>query len=94
MNRLAGILLLSVVASSLSLVSAQYRARNLFVALERVQAEEKKINTDWARLQYEQSALGKSARIAEAARSQLHMAPISPGRTQYLSVAAGPRGRS
>ena len=85
MNRLAFVLLLIVVACALSLVNAQYKARSLFVGLERAQAEEKQLNQDWSRLQYEQSALGKSSRIAEVARGQLQMSPINPGRTQYLS---------
>ena len=54
------------------------------LALDRAQAEEKQLNTDWSRLQYEQSALGKSARIADIARMQLKMAPAQAGRTQYL----------
>ncbi|EHP38402.1 cell division protein FtsL [Cupriavidus basilensis OR16] len=36
-------------------------------------------------MQYQQSSLGKSARIAEAARTQLKMTPVLPGRTQYLA---------
>lgn len=84
MNRLNMFLLTALVLCALSLVNAQHQARQLFVALDRAQAEEKQLNTDWSRLQYEQSALGKSARIADIARSQLKMAPAQAGRTQYL----------
>jgi len=84
-NRLAFFLLVALMLCALSLVSAQHQARTLFVALERAQSEEKQLDVDWSRLQYQQSALSKSARIADAARTQLQMAPVSPGRTQYLS---------
>jgi len=85
MNRLTFFLLAALIFCALSLVSAQHQARTLFVAMERAQAEERQLDIDWSRLQYQQSALGKSARIADAARTQLHMAPVSPGKTQYLS---------
>jgi len=81
MNRLNMFLLTALV---LWLVNAQHQARQLFVALDRAQAEEKQLNTDWSRLQYEQSALGKSARIADIASRQLKMSPAQAGRTQYL----------
>ncbi|MGO4330761.1 cell division protein FtsL [Cupriavidus sp. 2TAF22] len=85
MNRLTFFLLAALMLCALSLVSAQHQARTLFVAFERAQAEEKQLDIDWSRLQYQQSALGKSARIADAARAQLKMTPVLPGRTQYLA---------
>lgn len=84
MNRLNMFLLTALVLCALSLVNAQHQARQLFVALDRAQAEEKQLNIDWSRLQYEQSALGKSARIADIAQTKLKMAPAQAGRTQYL----------
>jgi len=68
-------------------VAAQQRARKLFVALERTQVEEYKLNQDWLRLEYEQRNLSKSARIRDVARNQLRMMPISPERTLYLKEA-------
>ncbi|MBY4899324.1 cell division protein FtsL [Cupriavidus sp. AU9028] len=84
MNRLTFFLLAALILCALSLVGAQHEARTLFVALEREQAEERQLETEWSRLQYQQSALSKSARIADAARAQLKMTPVVPGRTQYL----------
>jgi cell division protein FtsL len=69
---------------ALSLVAAQQRARKLFISLERAQIEERKLNQDWLRLEYEQRNLSKSARIRDVARNQLRMVPISPERTLYL----------
>jgi cell division protein FtsL len=69
------------------LVAAQQSARKLFTSLERAQIEERKLNQEWLRLEYEQRNLSKSARIRDVARNQLHMAPISPERTLYLKEA-------
>jgi cell division protein FtsL len=54
---------------------------------ERAQIEERKLNQEWLRLEYEQRNLSKSARIRDVARNQLRMSPISPERTLYLREA-------
>jgi cell division protein FtsL len=77
-------LLALLLICALSLVAAQQRARKLFLAQERAQIEERKLNQEWLRLEYEQRNLSKSARIRDVARNQLHMSPISPERTLYL----------
>ena len=87
MNRATLTLLSLLLICALSLVAAQQRARQLFVALERTQVEEYKLNQDWLRLEYEQRNLSKSARIRDVARNQLHMAPISTERNLYLKEA-------
>ena len=87
MNRATLTLLSLLLICALSLVAALQRARKLFVALERTQVEEYKLNQDWLRLEYEQRNLSKSARIRDVARNQLRMIPISPERTLYLKEA-------
>ena len=84
MNRATLTLLSLLLICALSLVAAQQRARKLFIALERAQIEERQLNQDWLRLEYEQRNLSKSARIRDVARNQSHMVPISPERTLYL----------
>ena len=84
MNRATLTLLVLLLVCALSLVAAQQRARKLFISLERAQIEERKLNQDWLRLEYEQRNLSKSARIRDVARNQLRMSPISPERTLYL----------
>ena len=84
MNRATLTLLVLLLICALSLVAAQQRARQLFISLDRAQIEERKLNQDWLRLEYEQRNLSKSARIRDLARNQLHMTPISPERTLYL----------
>ena len=84
MNRATLTLLVLLLVCALSLVAAQQRARKLFISLDRAQIEERKLNHDWLRLEYEQRNLSKSARIRDVARNQLRMVPISPERTLYL----------
>jgi cell division protein FtsL len=84
LNRATLTLLVLLLVCALSLVAAQQRARKLFISLERAQIEERKLNQEWLRLEYEQRNLSKSARIRDVARNQLHMVPISPERTLYL----------
>jgi cell division protein FtsL len=84
MNRATLTLLALLLICALSLVSAQQRSRNLVTAIERAQIEERKLNQEWLRLEYEQRNLSKSARIRDVARNQLNMITIAPNRTIYL----------
>nr|WP_217507452.1 cell division protein FtsL [Herbaspirillum robiniae] len=77
-----------LVGCALSVVSAQYRARSLFIELERAQTAARQLDVDWAQLQLDQSTLGKNARIEELARRDLGMVPLTAARTQYLTVGA------
>ncbi|GAB3627263.1 cell division protein FtsL [Pandoraea terrae] len=92
MSRLNVLLLVVLIGSSLSLINAQYQARGTFVELNREQALEHQLLQDWDRLQYEQSAQSKSARVEAVARNDLKMQAVSPGRTQYLSAPGGASG--
>jgi len=87
MNRATLTLLALLLICALSLVAAQQRARKLFILQERAQIEERKLNQEWLRLEFEQRNLSKSARIRDVARNQLRMSPISPERTLYLREA-------
>jgi cell division protein FtsL len=87
LNRATLTLLALLLVCALSLVAAQQSARKLFTSLERAQIEERKLNQEWLRLEYEQRNLSKSARIRDVARNQLHMVPITPERTLYLKEA-------
>jgi cell division protein FtsL len=82
------LLVIVLVACSLSLVNAQYQARHLFIELERAQTEARQLDIDWAQLQLDQSTLGKNSRIEQIARTDLNMQPVSAARTQYLTSEA------
>jgi cell division protein FtsL len=84
MNRATFTLLALLLICALSLVAAQQKARKLFIAIERAQMEERRLNQEALRLEYDQRTLSKSARIQDSARNQLRMLPITPDRTLYL----------
>ena len=84
MNRATLTLLALLLICALSLVASQQRARKIFVALERAQVQERKLNQEWLRLEFEQRNLSKSSRIRDVARNQLRMSPITPDRTLYF----------
>ena len=71
MNRSTIILLVILMLCALSLVAAQQKTRSLYVALERAQTEERRLNQDWLRLEYEQRNLSKAARRSEEHTSEL-----------------------
>jgi cell division protein FtsL len=82
------VLVTMLVGCALSLVNAQYRARHLFIDLEKLQQQARQLDIDWAQLQLDQSTLGKNARIEQIARTDLSMTPLTPARTQYLTEGA------
>ncbi|MES3022358.1 MAG: cell division protein FtsL [Pseudomonadota bacterium] len=77
-----------LVACGLALVNSQYRARHLFIELERLEQQSRQLDIDWAQLQLDQSTLGKNERIEQIARTDLNMLPLTPARTQYLTGGA------
>jgi cell division protein FtsL len=87
-GRLNLILAAALVLCALSLVNAQYQSRRLFIELERAQASARQLDIEWAQLQLDQSTLGKHARIETVARRDLGMVPLTPARTQYLTLEA------
>ena len=74
-----------LVTCALALVNSQYKARNLFIELERLQQHARQLDIDWDQLQLDQSRLAKNDRIEQIARAELNMAPVTPARTQYLT---------
>ncbi len=87
MNRLSAICIALVVMSGLSLVSSQYRARQLFIDLESARAAERKLDIEWRTLQLDQTNYSRHSLIESAARRELHMQPATPARTQYIVLS-------
>jgi cell division protein FtsL len=80
------VLTIFLVLCALSLVTAQYQARRLFIELERAQSLSRQLDIEWSQLQLDQSTLGKTVRIETNARRDLNMVPLTPARTQYLTA--------
>lgn len=87
-GRIAFFLACILVLCALSVVNSQYQARSLFIELERAQAKARQLDIEWSQLQLDQSTLGKHARIELTARRDLHMVPVTPASTQYLTTGA------
>ncbi len=77
-----------LVLCSLLLVNAQYQARRLLIENERAKFRQSELETEWDKLQYEQSTLAKHSRIDGIARTSLNMSVPGPGRTQYMNAGS------
>ena len=79
MKQQQGMLLLAVfffaavMVSAIGLVYSKHKARMLFVELERLNKEVVSLDTEWGRLQLEQSAWSDHGRIERIARERLDM---------------------
>jgi cell division protein FtsL len=63
----------AVLASSAGAIYSKYRARELFVELERLNAGRDELDAEWGRLQLEQSAWSTYAFVERIASERLHM---------------------
>ncbi len=81
-------LLLALVFCALTLVNTQYQERHLFIELERTRTEARQLEVEWSQLQLDQSNLGKHERIQAHASQDLNMVPVTPERTQYLTLTS------
>jgi cell division protein FtsL len=86
MKLLIALVGLLLVASSLSLVTAQHRARSLFVDLERVQQQARQLEADGDRLRIELGRTAQPAAIESAARD-LGLKPVDAGRIVFLPAS-------
>lgn len=99
MNRFALFLGILLMLSAISLVTARYQARQLFISSERAAAKTQDLEVEWRRLQLERAELARNARVDEFARRDLEMVVPRPGSTIYLkdnkvvSGALAPAGR-
>ncbi|KIQ34206.1 cell division protein FtsL [Variovorax paradoxus] len=84
MARLNLLLLMAVIATSLYLVHTQYRSRQLYTELDRVQQEARRLETDRDRLQVEKRAQATPLRVEKLAKEQLQMRTTTPAITQYV----------
>jgi cell division protein FtsL len=67
------LLWLAVLASSVRVIYARYEARDLFVRLEKLNAQRDSLEMDWGRLQLEQSFWSSNAFVERVASAKLQM---------------------
>lgn len=95
MVRLVILFALLLMLSAISLVTARFQSRELFVASEHLSAQTHELDTEWRRLQLDRAELARNARIDQVARNDLHLAPATPNRTVYVEgerLSAPPAG--
>jgi cell division protein FtsL len=63
----------AVLVSSAGAIYSKYRARELFVELERLNTARDELDAEWGRLQLEQSAWSAYAFVERVASERLHM---------------------
>lgn len=88
MVRLSLFLALILMVSALSLVTARFQSRQLYMQLDRQDDVARQLDTEWRRLQLERAELARHARIDQVARHELDMISGSPDRTLYIRGAA------
>ena len=73
MVMLVALLWCAVLASAAGAIYSKYRARELFVELEHLNAGRDELDAEWGRLQLEQSAWSTYAFVERIASERLHM---------------------
>ncbi len=92
MGRLCVVLAVLLMLSAISLVTARFQSRQLFVTTEMLTAKERDLETDWRRLQLERAELARNARTDTIARKELGMTSVGPDRIIYIEDASRAAG--
>lgn len=66
-------LLAAILVSSIAVVQAKHKTRELSHQLQVERVERDKLSTEWAQLQLEESAWANPDRVAQVARERLNM---------------------
>jgi cell division protein FtsL len=90
MTRANLVLLLALLASSLALVHVSYDTRQLFSELDRLQAEQRRLDQEHERLLAERQAQATPLRVERLARDRLSMRTAAPSVTQYVALPDPP----
>jgi cell division protein FtsL len=80
-----GVLWLGVLGSAAGAIYCKHRARELFVALERLDARRDNLDVEWGQLQLEQSAWSTHAFVERVASTKLRMATPPPQAIEVIT---------
>ena len=84
MTRLNFALFVAILATMMFVVRTQYESRRLFVDIEKVSLEVRRLEIDNASLQVEKRAQATPLRIEKLAQERLHMRSAIPAITEYI----------
>jgi cell division protein FtsL len=90
MGRLIAIVSVLLMSSAISLVTARFQSRRLFIQSDRLSDKAHELDTDWRRLQLERAELVRNARIDGIARQDLKMVNVTPGSIIYITEGPNP----
>lgn len=91
MAKLAFTLFAVLIACALGLVTAQHKARKLYVELQKEQELAKRLEVEWGQLQLEQQTWAMHGRVEKIASEKLNMRVPPPSRIQLVPL---PRGQT
>ncbi|MCP5159026.1 MAG: cell division protein FtsL [Gammaproteobacteria bacterium] len=75
----------AILGSGVGVVYTQHINRQLFIQLQKLQAERDHLEIEWELLQLEQSTLVTDVAVEDAARTRLHMRIPDPGEVLYIT---------
>jgi cell division protein FtsL len=87
MTRLNLLLLVALLASCVFLVRVSYDARRLFGEIDKAQAEERQLESNYERLKTERQSQATPSRVEFVARNQLGMRTATPAVTNYVTYS-------
>jgi cell division protein FtsL len=87
MTRLNLLLLVVLLASCVFLVRVSYDARRLFGEIDKAQAEERQLESNYERLKTERQSQATPSRVENVARNQLGMRTATPAVTNYVTYS-------
>lgn len=87
MRRLDIALALVLMLCALAVVTAQHRARMLFMDVESLKKEARDLEVEWGKLQLEQGTLANHARVESLARQELGL--VSPPLDRIVLIESG-----
>ena len=94
MGRLCFFVATVLMLSAISLVTARYQARQLYVELDRSRSAARDLGITWRQLQLDRAEHARNAHVDKVARESLKMISIVPDRTIYINQPVVPTGTS
>lgn len=85
MTKLNLILFAVLIVCALGTVTAQHKARKLYIELQHQQDQAKQYEIEWGQLQLEQSTWAMHARIEQVAGNHLRMRVPEPAQIQIVA---------
>lgn len=86
MLRLNFVLLAILIACAVGIITAQNKARRLFVDLQQTEADARKMDIEFGQLQLEQSTWAMHSRVEKLALERLYLRLPTPERTQLVGL--------